>query len=670
MPENDGLSPGESSILPASTDTDGRTPREPGTHRAGGEDTRDDLSPPPGPLLSPSGGEEGEAKEEKRGSAPKPSVPDTPPAPENPSATASEGGPQPVTMPLDMMPAPSASLAEAEALYRQGMSHYQRREWAAALEYFTRLKELEPARPALDALLDEVRWFIQLEAIGPQEATGEQLAPPAERPPSRPLARIAIVLLALVGIALLAVTLLGGGLLPSLTGGENQARVRELLSLGQSRLAVEDYEGARVAFQEVLALLPGDPQAQAGLRQAEEYEKLSQRYQEALGAMAKGDWETAATRLAEIHAGSNPNYKNTAALIQEVERQKELAALFAQAVALYDQGRWEEAIAQLEKIRSLDSTYRADAVTEHLFVSYLNDGREKLARAGTSTGLISRAIERFGSALALRPFNRQASDERRLANIYYEAVQAFNRQDWAQARTRLEAVRGERADYAGGQVTILLYQAYIGLGDSALRAGNAGQAKMFYELAAGLAVPDRSAAEDRLDRAAKALATATPTTTPLPPTPAAVVATEALNVRAGPGVNFPVIGVLRRGDAVAVLGRTPKGDWLRVCCLAGGESGWLSASLVETSLPATAIPIATGIPNTPTPTPTSTTTPTPLPIATSVPPTSEPLPPPPANTPTRVPTDTPPPPPTNTPTRVPTDTPPPLPTNTPTPPPR
>ncbi|MCC7352121.1 MAG: tetratricopeptide repeat protein, partial [Anaerolineae bacterium] len=259
MPENDGLPRGEGSVSPAPADSDGKSL----------------------------------------------------PAPGKPADAPGERGPQPVTMPLDVTPTPSASLAEAEALYRQGMSHYQRREWAAALEYFTRLKELEPARPALDALLDEVRWFIQLEAIGPQGAAREQPAPPAERPRSRPLARIALVLLALVGIGLLVVTLAGGGLLPNLTGGENQARVRELLSLGQSRLAVEDYEGARNAFQEVLTLLPGDPQAQAGLRQAEEYERLGQRYQEALDAMAKEDWETAAAKLAEIRA-SNPNYKNTA----------------------------------------------------------------------------------------------------------------------------------------------------------------------------------------------------------------------------------------------------------------------------------------------------------------------------------------------------------------------
>ena len=612
----------------------------------------------------------------------------SPPSPGKPAGTPEEKGPQPVSMPLEVTPANPSPLAEAEVLYRQGMGHYHRREWAAALEYFTRLKELEPARPALDALLDEVRWFIQLEAIGPQEVTREQPPAPAERPKSRPLAGIALVLLALVGIALLAITLLGGGLLSSLTGGENQTRIRELQSLGQSRLAVEDYDGARKAFQEILALDPADTQAQTGLRQAEEYEKQAQTYQEALDAIAQGDWETAGTKLAEIRAGNNPKYKNTAALIREVDLQKELAALFTQAVDQYDQGRWEDAITQLEKMRSLDPTYRTDAVTEHLFVSYLNDGREKLAAAGTSTGLITQAIERFGSALAIRPYNRQASDERRLANIYFEAVQALNRQDWAQARTRLEVVRSERSDYAGGQVTALLYQAYVGLGDTTLRNGNAAQAKTFYELAAGLAVPDRSAAEDGLARVAIAMATATPTITSIPPTPAAVVITGALNVRSGPGTNYPIIGVLKKADSVAIQGRTPKGDWLRICCLAGGETGWIAASLVETSIPATAIPIVTAIPSTPTPRPTNTATPTLAPTSTVVPPTpvqqrpTNPPPPPPAtSTPTRVPTATLPPtpteippteiPPTEIPTTVPTNTsPPPPPTNTPTPPPR
>ena len=49
----------------------------------------------------------------------------------------------------------------AEALYYEGMAAYQHRTWEQALDRFSRLKELQPTRPGLDALLDEVRWFLQ-----------------------------------------------------------------------------------------------------------------------------------------------------------------------------------------------------------------------------------------------------------------------------------------------------------------------------------------------------------------------------------------------------------------------------------------------------------------------------------------------------------------------------
>jgi len=628
MPENDGLPYVQKPEPPEPDDRDGRqSPR-----RMAGGRTDDE-------------GKEGDMPAR-----------DVPPSSEGTTDALGAGGGAAVTMPLGMTPS-SPPLDEAEALYQQGMSHYQRREWAQALDYFTRLSRLEPGRPGLDALLDEVRWFLQLEAIGPQ---GPAPAEDASLPAGRRASRWGLIFLAVLGVVLLAVAIVGSNLWPSLMGGRSQARVRELYSVGQSSLAVGDYEAAKKAFQEILTLAPGDPQAEAGLRRAESLQRLAQRYQEAREAMAQGDWDTAAERLAALRA-EEPNYRDAASLAGEVARQQRLAALYEEAMGLYDQGRWEETIAKLEEIRSLDATYRAEAVQEHLFASYLSDGREKLARAGTSTRLIGQAIERFGSALSLRPFNRQASEERRLATLYLDAVQAFNNQDWERARTRLEAVRSERADYAGGQATLLLYQAYLGLADGALRAGNAGQAKTFYALASGLPVPDRSAAEEGLAKVAIALATATPTPTS---TPMAIVRAAALNVRQGPGLNFPVIGVLQRDDRVAVLGRTPGGDWLLICCLAEGESGWAAASLLEASPPATALPVVSALPPTPTPRPTSTPTPSPTPV----PPTSTPLPP--THAPTPRPTDTPPPPPTDTPTPVPTPTPPPPPTPTPTPPPR
>ncbi len=86
--------------------------------------------------------------------------------------------------------------------------------------------------------------------------------------------------------------------------------------------------------------------------------------------------------------------------------------------------------------------------------------------------------------------------------------------------------------------------------------------------------------------------------------PHAVVTTDALNVRTGPGTNYPKTGVVRKGDQVVVTGRTERGDWLAVT-LADGKKGWVAASLVKLDVPVSGIAVAQDIPKPPTPAATS-----------------------------------------------------------------
>lgn len=83
-------------------------------------------------------------------------------------------------------------------------------------------------------------------------------------------------------------------------------------------------------------------------------------------------------------------------------------------------------------------------------------------------------------------------------------------------------------------------------------------------------------------------ATRPPTKTPRPsPTPTsalplAMVEAERLNVRVGPGLDFAVLAVALRGDRFTIEGRSGDGAWWRVCCLRGGQRGWLAADFVRT----------------------------------------------------------------------------------------
>ena len=107
-------------------------------------------------------------------------------------------------------------------------------------------------------------------------------------------------------------------------------------------------------------------------------------------------------------------------------------------------------------------------------------------------------------------------------------------------------------------------------------------------------------------------ATPAPTDTPLPtatPTPAAphVVASKAVNLRSGPGTNYPVVGAASIGKQYEITGRNPDGAWFEICCV-NNTAVWVARSVVTIGGDAGSVKVAENIPApppTPTPKPTS-----------------------------------------------------------------
>ncbi len=90
---------------------------------------------------------------------------------------------------------------------------------------------------------------------------------------------------------------------------------------------------------------------------------------------------------------------------------------------------------------------------------------------------------------------------------------------------------------------------------------------------------------------ATATPTPTPTATPTPtvtvtatvtpaPTPIVRVGERGVNIRAGPGLNYPVWEVAESGRVLTVVGRNATGGWWQVCCTQDGRIGWVAAMLV------------------------------------------------------------------------------------------
>ena len=96
--------------------------------------------------------------------------------------------------------------------------------------------------------------------------------------------------------------------------------------------------------------------------------------------------------------------------------------------------------------------------------------------------------------------------------------------------------------------------------------------------------------------------TPTPTSTPTPtptPTPTATLGVavvkpgpaQGLNVRSGPGTDYPVLATLPAGSRLTPVGRDGAGQWVQVCCVAGDQYGWVLAELVDLAVDLADLPV-------------------------------------------------------------------------------
>ena len=92
-----------------------------------------------------------------------------------------------------------------------------------------------------------------------------------------------------------------------------------------------------------------------------------------------------------------------------------------------------------------------------------------------------------------------------------------------------------------------------------------------------------------------------PTDTPTPAYPEALVSTETLNLRGGPGTNYGIVGQVLTGQRFRITGRNGAGNWLKICCPTGtNRESWISADYALINRPIMNLPVAQA-PPTPTP---------------------------------------------------------------------
>ena len=95
--------------------------------------------------------------------------------------------------------------------------------------------------------------------------------------------------------------------------------------------------------------------------------------------------------------------------------------------------------------------------------------------------------------------------------------------------------------------------------------------------------------------------------------PQAIVQSATLNLRGGPGQNYPIMGKVARGDKLYPVARTANCQWLQAGVLGQGDLVWLAAGpqFVTLNVPCETLRVVDELPPTPVPAPTA----VPAPIA-------------------------------------------------------
>ncbi len=412
----------------------------------------------------------------------------------------------------------------ADALYRQGMAYYRRRQWQQARESFRNLKKLDPGRRGIDALLNELDIFIRLESFAPH-ALAEDLPQAAESPQPRAAARRRAPWLmpATLG-AIVLVSLVYGMVSPRL-----DQRVARLRQLGRGGVAARQWPQAINAYEELLLLMPEDGEARQGLWMAY-YERGDQRAAEAMMLEESGRFQEAARAWEQSSADfgaalqvqpspelPDPRGEASARLAVCREHQRG-ASLLALALRLRAERRWSDAIQALQRLGRELPGFRSDEVRGHLSETCLAAGQELISTAETAVQL-RQGVALLEKAVEAQPSARQAVTSLEWARSYLQAATSFEAADWDGAIEGLGALIAQAPGYADGRAIGMLCRAYTRRAGERLAMGELDLALADYQAVASLRCSQWTEAEQQAAAIAKALTpTATPTPVP-PPTP-------------------------------------------------------------------------------------------------------------------------------------------------------
>ena len=431
-----------------------------------------------------------------------------------------------------------------DPVYQSAMKHLQSGNWEAGLTELDKLVSNYPLNHQLRTLRQEMKLRAQVdedELIDIAEATKRKRITWSIR-----LVVSAVLLSAIIWSAMSYSQWIGQQVALARQSVENQVQDLEQAVKfrdAQDLLQVGRLSEAKTLFEEVSAKNPDYPGVSEALERTDKLIGLDARYDEALRKINLGDLNGALEVLEGIEA-DEPFYKDVSTRIAEIKGQFFLGDIQSQAENAYQLKNWEQAASSYETLRALNPSYQPEMVEDRLFESYMNAAMDTLSKDTESIQALELAETYFSKALSLRPqdptirFERDQAREtfkdrlfiryidaaqaalaekadsldalatadeyffkalelrpddpgiqlqRRLAQLFIEAQDDFDKNRYDEVIEKLEGVITEEPDYASGTARQTLFEAYLARGDARMLGGDYEPAQTDFQRAVVLA---------------------------------------------------------------------------------------------------------------------------------------------------------------------------------------
>jgi hypothetical protein len=399
-----------------------------------------------------------------------------------------------------------------DSQYKPMISAYQKGEWGIAGKLLSKLLKDYPGEEELKSLSVDIKIRKQLDSDAKKEAEG------IRKKRIRRIIYSVVAIAIVVTVSVIAYDNYSVRVQQEFEAISLQRNLTASFEEAQNFLKAGRAAEAKELLDEISELEEDYPQLSESYEQVLFLLELESQYEKASNQSQEGDFSGSLETLAQIYA-IDPNFRDVEILINSIELRRNLSVeLLAVAEEAYFREDWSEAILNYEGAAENDPSVIDAEYEARLFTSYIGESESLLVKPGVNqndvnlaedyfrkaeviapqdddaatSGLevtaalivqnytelaesilggdpdaienLEQVISLLGNSLLIDPDDQGSRVQYDLAKDYIFGLEKYNDEEWEEAVDTLAFLYELDAEYAGGTLRQLLYEAHIGLG--------------------------------------------------------------------------------------------------------------------------------------------------------------------------------------------------------------